>query len=708
MTGDRGGAGILWVRAHWVFAGLAVVSVLVVLGYINLSPRVESDFFFSRDDPQLRASVEIDSTFPSPQQIIMRVQGPNIAAPAYLSTIGILTAELNEVEGLTGVHSVTSEADASGSPMWSRLLLPKDGQATNLILLTDGTDPEVLVPRVEAVVEWLRSAEFDVRMSGVPYVVELIRRSLFRDLVVFSVAAVCVFGIMIAAVYRNWLVVLGTLTACVAACTLTISIAHLLGIAIGLMTANIATIVFVLTLSHMVFITSNWHLSVWRAPAGIDDPVGTAVRLTMWPSFWCMFTTLCGFLSLLIASARPLRELGMAGAVGTVTAAAVAYCVYPAFLRAIPKRRGADQWQASLGRIESRLPVSNPTRWLLAFAVVAVLCGLGVRRLSTDPGLLSYFARGSELRAGLEAIDHDGGSSSLNVVVRDTKGERIDTDGVDSKMSQLQEMLEADSSVGVVLSPVVLLADARRAPLAMLLSRSQLLDLMESPRLNSIALSFVTESRDRGLFFARMRESGRAEAREDAIARVGGYVQQAGLEVVLVGGQYDLQAQLGRLIGDSLRIGMSGLLLLFVAVALVVSRSGRVTVAMVASLAAIPFVILGALGHFGVALDIIASPAANVSLAMGVDSMIHLAVRARREARTESNAWQAWLNAREQLWRPILGAALIICAGFGIFSLSAFPPTQRFGLAVVLGTITAATLALIALPFGAAAVGGRR
>ena len=128
---------------------------------------------------------------------------------------------------------------------------------------------------------------------------------------------------------------------------------------------------------------------------------------------------------------------------------------------------------------------------------------------------------------------------------------------------------------------------------------------------------------------------------------------------------------------------------------------------MVGCLTAIPLVILGTFGHLGVALDIIASPAANVSVAMGVDSMIHLAVRARRLAGTEPSAWDAWLQARAQLWRPVLGATLIICAGFGIFSLSAFPPTQRFGLAVVLGTITAATLALIALPFGAAAVASR-
>ncbi len=690
-------------RAEWIFTGLAVLSVLVVIAAIDLSPRVESDFFFSRDDPQLRNSVEIERRFPSPLEMVVRVQGPDIHADGYVSTIGRMTEALGGVPGISGVHSITTQ-DATRSPLWSRLLLPPGGEATNLVLVTDDTDPEILVPAIEAVVDEFQSADFDVKMSGVPYVVELIRRSLFRDLIVFSLAALCVFGIVIGTVYRSRLIVAGMLSACITACALTISIAHLFDITIGLMTANIATIVFVLTLSHMVFITSNWQLNLERS---IADPVKEAVRLTVWPSFWCMFTTLCGFLSLLVASAKPLRELGVAGAIGTLTAAAVAYGVYPAFLRAVDPDAVRASRRASLDGIGALLPVRHAGRWFAGLGGIALIGALGVRHLSTDPSLLSYFASGSDLRSGLETIDRDGGSSSLNVVVRDTEGERVDTDRVDAKLSTLQALLESDSSVGVVLSPVLLLADARLSPLAQFLSRSRLLDILESPRLNRIALSFVTPSRDQALFYARMRESGRTEPREQVIASVEGHVREAGLDVVMIGGQYDLQAQLGRLVKGSLRIGMGGLLLLFIGVAAVVSRSRRVTLAMVVCLTTIPLVILGTFGHLGVAIDIIASPAANVSVAMGVDSMIHLAVRARRLAGTEPSTWEVWRQARTQLWRPVLGATLIICAGFGIFSLSAFPPTQRFGLAVVLGTITAATLALIGLPFGAAAASQR-
>ncbi len=695
-------------RSELLYVALAVLAILVVVRYVDLSPRVESDFFFSEDDPQLQASIEIDRRFPSPPQIIVRAHAPDLAAASYQNAIADLTADFENVPGLIGVYSAANQ-DAFTSPLWSRLLSTPDGSATNIVLSTDGTDPAVLVPRIEAVVERHAGPDLDLQMSGVPYVVELIRRSLFRDLLVFSSAALLAFGLVIGVVYRRGRIVVGALTACLTACAVTLSLAQLAGLAIGLMTANITTIVFVITLSHVVFLTSNWQAARTHGDHAAPDPVAQAMRLTIVPSFWCMFTTLCGFLSLLIATAEPLRELGMAGAIGTVTALAVAYGVYPTFLRestvpsAAATPRAADRW------IGAFLPRRHAARWLTGMAAVVVIAGLGMRWLSTDPSLLSYFAKGSDIRAGLEAIDRDGGSSSLNLVVRETGDALLDTDAAYDKMWALQDRLEADPSVGVVLSPAVLLADAKRAPLGGLLGWSQLLRILESPRLGSIALSFVTAEHDQGLFYLRMREADREASRAKTIERMERYVAESDLELVMVGGQYDLQAQLGRLIGWSLRTAIGGLLLLFIAVAFVVSRSARAAAVMVACLTAIPLVILGLLGHFRVPLDMIASPAVNVSLAMGVDSMIHLAVRARRLRTDDARSLDAWFEARAQLWRPILGASLIVCAGFGIFSLSAFPPTQRFGMAVIFGTLTAATVTLVAVPLGAVRrSGGKR
>jgi len=685
-------------KAHWVSLAVAAVGVGAVGFWVDLSPKVESDFFFSEDDPQLQVSLELDRRYPGGGLVVVRAEDQTGDPQAYRERIGELTEAFSEVEGVTSARSITTD-DAAPSPFFSRILLTPDEAATNLILSVDATDPALLLPRLEDVVERLRTPDLDVVMSGVPVIVEQIRRNLFRDLVVFSAASLLLFGLLAALIYRNVGIVAGALTTCVAACAATLLLTQAMGIRIGLLTANLITIVFVLALSHIVFLTANWQRAgtLLLAP---DQRVARAVSLTLEASFWSMATTLMGFLSLLLATAKPLRELGIAGAVGAATALAVAYTIFPSFLG-----RGAEGTIAAPPPSAAPSQISfRPLRSLAVIAFVVIALGFGVPKLDTDPGLLTYFAEGSDLRTGLERIDRDGGSSTLNIAIRDPNGARLDENEVYDHMWLFQEALETDSAVGAVLSPAVLLGHARTLPFAGFLSLSALLDLAAAPQFDEIALSYVTRERDEGRFFLRMKESVQEPSRRGVMDRLEGYARNAGLEPVQMGGLYDLQEQLGRLITSSLRIGLGGLLLLFVGIAAVVSRSARVTTIMVACLAGIPLIVLGTFGHLGVSVDIITSPAANVALAMGVDSMIHLVVRVRYLRQEGLAALESWLQARAQIMGPVLAATLLICVGFGIFGFSTFPPTRRFGFAVILGTMTAATMALVTLPLAVEAL----
>ncbi len=674
--------------APWGAVALAVVGLLGVRGFVDLSPEVERDFFFAEDDPQLQASQQISERYGSSSQIVVRVADLGGDPDAYGERIEVLTEAFLAIDGISGGYSIRTD-DPSRSPLFSRVLLTPDSSATNIILVVDDADPEILLLRIEELIANQDGPDLDIVMSGVPVIVELIRRNLFRDLVVFSLAAALVFGVLISLIYRDAAIVVGTLTTCFVAVSATLMVTQALGVGIGLLTANLVTIVFVLTLSHIVFLTANWL----RASQGEPDraeALRQGIQDTLESSFWSMTTTLLGFLSLLVATAKPLRELGIAGAIGTLTAIVVAYSVYPAFLGRWASYRERPERVADLG-----LPAGSNVVVGVAAAVVVFL-GVGTFQVDTDPGLLTYFAPGTELRNGLERIDADGGSSTLDIIIRDSEGGRLDSDLVFQKMQALQEALEADSAVGVVLGPSVLLEHARTLPFARFMSLQVLLDMASNPQFGSVGLGYVSAERDEGRFFLRMRESVDEPSRDAVTDRLRSHTREVGLEPVLVGGLYDLQAQLDKLIASSLKIGIGGLLLLFLGVAMVVSRSLATTARMWLCLAGIPLVVLGTFGHFGIAVDIITSPAANVALAMGVDSMIHLVVRVRRLS--SSGVEAPWAAALSQIRAPVLGATGIICAGFGIFVLSSFPPTQRFGLAVILGTVTAAAMALVVLP----------
>ncbi|MCG8457709.1 MAG: MMPL family transporter [Holophagales bacterium] len=724
-----------------------VLSMVAVLTVVDLSPRVESDFFFATDDPQLVASQRIAELFPARDQLLVSATGPDITDPAYLDRVRALTEELAALGGVAGVQSLTrgpsTPAAVASSPIWSRLLLgtePDPERMPNMSQLVlavrgpeeGGPDGRTLVSEVDAALAGHHRASFSLDVSGVPYVVELIRRSLERDLRTFSVAALAVFGLLVALVYRSAWLVAGTLFTCLGACALTLTVLALAGSHIGLLTANIVTIVFVLTLSHLVFLTANWRAASSRAAgrreadpraAGAVDggAVDEAVAITRRASIWCMATTLLGFASLLTADAEPLRELGVAGAVGTAVAILVAYALYPVFLHRAAARGAPPGTSASGGSSRgdcgaARLLALGPPASAGLLALTA-LAAFALPRLDTDPNLLSYFEPGSQLRQGLERIDRNGGSSPLLLVVSDPGGGRLDSRPSQERMGALQQAFDRSTEVGTALSLPVLLEEARRVPMAFLLDTRRLLDLLDTEAFDRVARSFVTEDRALGLYFLRMRESDREAPRRQVIELLESEVSQAGLRLELTGGLYELQASLGELVAASVFRGLGGLLLLFALIALVVARSLGTAGSMIVSLAAVPVLVLGVFGLAGQPLDLISSPAANVAIALGIDSMIHLVAAVRRHQRgdrapADAGGRQeragAWRTALAELWPAIVGATGILAAGFGIFALSSFPPTQRFGVAVALGTTTAAAMALLVLPFLARRFSGSR
>src|SRR3981081_3035512 len=118
---------------------------------------------------------------------------------------------------------------------------------------------------------------------------------------------------------------------------------------------------------------------------------------------------------------------------------------------------------------------------------------------------------------------------------------------------------------------------------------------------------------------------------------------------------------------------------------------------MISDLTFVALAMLGGIGWLHVPVDIISAPATNVCIGIAIDSMIHLVFGVRRAQRDGKKVspqrvlpvaeWAAWVAAREEQWRGIVYSDVIIAAGFAIFVLSDFPPTQRFGLAVVFGTL---------------------
>lgn len=696
---------------QWLVLAAAVLLGYITYTYVDLEPRVQEDFFFSSDDPQLYEQRQIYKMFGDTPQVFVAVKTPEAFSKKSLRSIHRLSLALQEIWGVIGVQSITdgpfSAEKALGmdperlknelleSPFWSRLLLSPDKAVSFVVLSLASWDEVEAIHAIDRVVEDFRSEDFSLGVTGVPYVSEHIRQGLSDDLRRFSSVALIIFALLIHTLFRSMAALVGMMCASLMACFLTFIVRDLVGMQVAVLTPNLWTIAFVLTISHVVYLTANYRRLCRDTSSAAA--LTAAVRMTGPPSFLSLLANLLGFLSLLLAPAKPLREFGISGAIAAVAAIVCAYGFYPVFLRSVvvPKEDG---------RLAERFLNWFFTRrhGFLSALIVGTCLWFSpwAQQVNTDPSLPSYFARGSQIRDGVLAVDLAGGSSPLELVVRNKRGGPLTEDEPVERLLALQADLEADPDVGNVVSIALLMAETKRIWYSVFFTWEFRIQQLETAAYQRIGRSFIDSDRRHGRFFLRMHETARSQSRDSIMERLEQLVEKNGFKLAYRGGLYELQGEMSKLVKDGVLRGLGGLLLLFFTIILIASRSFGISLAMLFCLSLVPFALFGLVGWLGFPLDIIAAPAANVALPMGIDEMIHLSYSLRRaRARgLHSGTWETWSAALHEMWQPICASVLIVGTGFSIFMLSLFPPTQRLGVLVSLGGVLTDIVVLIVLP----------
>src|SRR5262249_16134394 len=121
-----------------VCLGVTGLVVFAFLRVVDMKPKVDEQFFFSKQDPQLRADNQILRLFPEPPRLILAVPG-DIHSMSYLQRITDLTEALANAPGVASVESLSRGPkdidDALKSRLWTRLLLAENQKASYIYLI---------------------------------------------------------------------------------------------------------------------------------------------------------------------------------------------------------------------------------------------------------------------------------------------------------------------------------------------------------------------------------------------------------------------------------------------------------------------------------------------------------------------------------------------------------------------------------------------
>lgn len=138
------------------WAIFTVCSLTGFLCYVDLKPKVDEHFFFSSDDPQFKEDRMISEVFPQMPQIILAAKG-DLRSTFYMEKMEELSRALSGLPEVFSVQSLTRGPedlqDALEGPLWRRVLIAEDGQASLVSVFLKDVPPELVVPKIEKIAE---------------------------------------------------------------------------------------------------------------------------------------------------------------------------------------------------------------------------------------------------------------------------------------------------------------------------------------------------------------------------------------------------------------------------------------------------------------------------------------------------------------------------------------------------------------------------
>ncbi|NOX45320.1 MAG: RND family transporter [Caldiserica bacterium] len=615
----------------------------------------------------------------------------------------------DEAEARAFVDRLLAERRIAGS------LVLEDGSACLIVLKVhpeaEGNKEKVaeLVSRVEGILARYRGPE-EFYLTGDAAFVHYMDAYMRQDLrVLFPIVVLVVLGVL----FLSFRVLRGMflpLAVVIVAVIWTVGLMSLVGVKLSMVSSFLPVLLVAVGSAYGIHVVNHYF-----ERAGEGSPkrelIAEVVEAMANPVFASALTTAAGFLTLISAFLKPIREFAIFSAVGVLISFAVALTLIPAVLSLLPLPRGrvAHRSRARAAGALAR-GVYRRGPWLLLGAGVIFAVFLSqIPHIQVESDMAKYFRPEAPVIQGLRFIERNfGGSQNISIVIETGRRDGLKDPEVLAFVDALQRHLETSGIVGYTSSIVDLIKETNYtlhgddedyyaipdSPRAV----AQLLLLYEMGG-GKILRSMVTRDFSAAQLTARVRSVGTA-AYEALMADVGRFIAEHAPPGVTgyVTGSLVIYVRISHKIVQSQIVSLFAS---FGAVWLIVSL--LLGTAVGGAFALLPLVV-SVVGNFGVMavtgarLDMATVMIASLVIGIGVDYAVHFITRYRRERMRGLPHPEALHVTYDTAGRAILYNALTLTAGFLVLLLSRFGALATMGWLTALTMVTSSAGALLVLP----------
>jgi len=409
--------------------------------------------------------------------------------------VGLSNGSLSDIArnaktlGDTGVDPDRAREELVSSPIFSELVISKDGQTTALVInLPADRKYQELIHERERLLEQRRDAEWsgeqqrrleqvntdyenrkrridarnhetikairalmrdysaagELHLGGISMIADDMIRFVKNDLIRFGAGVFIFLVLMLWLIFRRFQWILLPLACCTYSGLVMVGLLGLVDWPVTVISSNFISLMLILTMSM------NIHLIVRYRELSRDNPalaqpelvMRTAGRMVR-PCLYTALTTMIGFSSLVVSQIKPVIHFGLMMSIGLLVTFLTTFILFPGLLMLFPKQavkagETANRVTPWLGRLTQRYGRTV----LLVCAGIGLGSVFGMTQLRVENSFIDYFSEDTEIYRGQRVIDEKlGGTTPLDVILDfDLEGGSTAAEHEDSGFEELDAL----------------------------------------------------------------------------------------------------------------------------------------------------------------------------------------------------------------------------------------------------------------------------
>ncbi|MBB3841314.1 hypothetical protein FHS57_005336 [Runella defluvii] len=209
-------------------------------------------------------------------------------------------------------------------PFYQGFIVSEDGKAHLMAVtldqhkLNDESRGELLEAILKATAAFEQKHSLKVHLSGLPYIRTEFSAKVSREVVMFTILAVLVTGLILMFFFRSWWVMLISLGVVLMGVVCSVGYMVLFGYEISLLTGLIPSLMVVIGVPNSIFLTNKYHEEFGKTK---DKPqaLATAAEKIGETTFWANMTTSIGFGVFYLTGSKLLVEFGLIASLSVMT-----------------------------------------------------------------------------------------------------------------------------------------------------------------------------------------------------------------------------------------------------------------------------------------------------------------------------------------------------------------------------------------------------